>query len=73
MNTVINDLFRHATDKDIPTGVDSFHGREIQTFAQLLIQECIAKISVEQDSADQNWQCKNGVHIAHELKKHFGV
>ena len=44
-----------------------------EKLAELIIQECINKITLEQDSADQNWQCKNGVHIAHELQKHFGV
>ena len=42
-------------------------------FAQLIVRECIDKISQEQDIAEQNWQCKNGVHICHELTKHFGV
>ena len=42
-------------------------------FAQLIVEECIAKISQEQDLAEQNWLCDNGVHICHELTKHFGI
>jgi len=44
-----------------------------EKFAQLIIRKCIDKISQEQGMAEQNWQCKNGVHICHELAKHFGV
>jgi hypothetical protein len=44
-----------------------------EKFADLLIRQCIDKISQEQDIAEQNWQCKNGVHICHELTKHFAV
>ena len=42
-------------------------------FAELIVKECVDKISQEQDIAEQNWRCKNGVHICHELTKHFGV
>ena len=42
-------------------------------FAEGIVRECIDKISQEQNIAEQNWQCKNGVHICHELTKHFGV
>ena len=45
----------------------------IKKFAELIVRECIDKISQEQNIAEQNWQCKNGVHICHELTKHFGV
>jgi len=45
----------------------------LEKFAQLLIKKCIDKISQEQDIAEQNWQCKNGVHICYELTKHFGI
>jgi len=44
-----------------------------EKFAQLIVKECADKISQEQDIAEQNWQCKNGLHICHELTKHFGV
>ena len=44
-----------------------------EKFAELIVRECVDKISTEQDIAEQNWQCKNGVHICHELTKHFGV
>ena len=46
---------------------------ELEKFAELILRELIDKISQEQDIAEQNWQCKNGVHICHELTKHFGV
>ena len=46
---------------------------ELEKFVKLILRELIDKISQEQDIAEQNWQCKNGVHICHELTKHFGV
>ena len=42
-------------------------------FAELFLRELIDKISQEQDIAEQNWQCKNGVHICQKLTDHFGV
>ena len=46
---------------------------DTEKFAELIVKECVDKISQEQDIAEQNWRCKNGVHICHELTKHFGV
>ena len=46
---------------------------ELEKFAELFVRELIDKISQEQDIAEQNWQCKNGVHICHKLTEHFGV
>ena len=42
-------------------------------FAELIIRQFLDKISQEQAIAEQNWQCKNGLHICHELTKHFGI
>ena len=70
MNTRIKELLAQ-TETDISgkwISVESA-GR----FAQLIVKECIVKISQEQDLAEQNWLCDNGVHICHELTKHFGV
>lgn len=73
MNDLIERLAEQCYEHDQSwTGV----GQRIfnkEKFAELLINECIDKISKEQDLAEQNWQCKNGVHICHELTKHFGV
>lgn len=44
-----------------------------EKFAELIIRECVNKIVMEQDNADQNWSCKNGVHISWEMLDHFGV
>ena len=52
---------------------DDYARQGIEKFAQLIVRECIDKISQEQDLAEQNWLCDNGVHICHELTKHFGV
>jgi hypothetical protein len=46
---------------------------ELVGFVKLIVKECIDKISQEQDLAEQNWLCDNGVHICHELPKHFGL
>jgi len=45
----------------------------LEKFAQSIIQDILNKITLEQDCAEQNWQCKNGVHIVHELEKYLGV
>ena len=46
---------------------------QLNLFTQMIIQEVLNKITFEQASAEQNWQCKNGVHIVHELEKYFEV
>ena len=46
---------------------------ELVGFVKLIVRECIVKISQEQDLAEQNWLCDNGLHVCHELTKHFGV
>ena len=50
------------------TQVGTTRVQALTNFAELIVRECIDKIRGEQGSADQNWQCKNGVHIAWELK-----
>ena len=58
----------------VPSGFVYFHTEEtLKKFAELILWELIDKISQEQDIAEQNWQCKNGVHICHKLTEHFGV
>ncbi len=44
-----------------------------EKFAELIVRECVNKITAEQDVADQNWSCKNGKHIAWEMLDHFGI
>jgi hypothetical protein len=74
MNERIHDLAIQAKDWAYADHV-GFTAQMLfeQKFAELIIRECISKISTEQDFADQNWQCKSGIHITHELMKHFGV
>jgi len=75
MNERIKELAEQAeeyADAMVDEGSD-FHPEYTQKLAELLLKECIDKISQEQDVSEQNWQCKNGVHICHELTKHFGV
>jgi len=57
---------------DADANADWYETRD-QKFAELIVKECADKISQEQDIAEQNWQCKNGLHICHELTKHFGL
>ena len=50
---------------DMPT-------KQSAKFAELIVKECISVIVAEQDIADQNWVCKDGVHIAWTLIDHCG-
>ena len=43
----------------------------VEKFAELIIQDLLNKLSTEQELADQNWQCKDGVHIYYKLHQHF--
>jgi len=43
----------------------------LNCFAELIIQDLLNKLSTEQELADQNWQCKDGVHIYYKLHQHF--
>jgi hypothetical protein len=66
----------HANDPKVLEHSDPeplYTRQELEKFAELIVRECINKISQEQDIAEQNWQCKNGLHICHELTKHFEV
>ena len=57
-------------------GVRSIYFNEadnIQRFAELIVRECVRVIIDQQEMADQNWQCKDGIHIAYKINDHFGV
>ena len=45
----------------------------MEKFAELLIRECAKHIADQQALVETNWQCKDGIHIVHNLKKHFGI
>ena len=76
MNELIEKLFDQAKVECFKMGskpATTVGYDELERFAELIVRECIDKISQEQGIAEQNWQCKNGVHICYELTKHFGV
>lgn len=50
-----------------------YSNTQMVEFAELIIKECLVKITQEQERAEQNWQCLNGVRVVYELQKHFGV
>lgn len=78
MNERIKQLKEQARDfyllqEDLDCSIKELHELVDTKFAELILWELIDKISQEQDIAEQNWQCKNGVHICHKLTEHFGV
>lgn len=63
---------------EVTLGTNAFNSHVVtrfdtDKFAELIIRECVNKIVIEQDNAEQNWSCKNGVHIAWEMLDYFGV
>lgn len=74
---IIEELILRSTEEvwgNSPyNGSPEFEGHKVneKLLAKLIIDEVIKFISTEQDAAEQNWQCSNGVHITHQLKKKF--
>ena len=77
MNERIKELYGNALDKAVPYTWHNLDHVEVEkimkVFAELIVRECVNKIVMEQDKADRNWSCKNGVHIVWEMLDHFGV
>jgi len=73
MNKRIKEL-AHLSGIDIEKS-NTFHEfaekTRLNCFAELIIQDLLNKLSTEQGLADQNWQCKDGVHIYYKLWQHF--
>lgn len=59
--------------KELAQQAEGGCGFDTNKFAELIVRECVNKITAEQDTADQNWSCKNGKHIAWEMLDHFGI
>jgi hypothetical protein len=55
-------------------GSPEFEGYEVDAkeLIKLTVQTVLFLISAEQDKADQNWQCKDGIHISWKIMKEFG-
>jgi hypothetical protein len=56
-------------------GSPEFQGYEIdpKELVRLTVQTVLSLISIEQDKADQNWQCKDGIHISWKIMKQFDL
>lgn len=56
-------------------GSPEFLGYEIdpKELIRLTVQTVLSLISIEQDKADQNWQCKDGIHISWKIMKQFDL
>jgi hypothetical protein len=44
---------------------------DLKRFAESIINQCIELIVAEQDKAEQEWQCKDGIHIAWKIDSYF--
>lgn len=79
MNERIKELAKQAGMTDDKFGMffaineHNEDGVDLEKFVELILQECINKISDENEKVETNWQCDNGVHICWELRKHFEV
>ena len=47
----------------------SYDKEHMLQFQRDTVDACIALITKEQEHAEQNWQCKDGVHITWKLKE----
>jgi hypothetical protein len=56
-------------------GNPEFVGYKLDTkeLVRLTVQSVLSLISNEQEKADQNWQCKDGIHISWKIMKEFGL
>jgi hypothetical protein len=74
MNKVIEDLISEAQVEVMGNnpfnGSPEFLGYEIDSkeLIKLTVQTVLFLISAEQDKAEQNWQCKDGIHISWKIK-----
>jgi hypothetical protein len=78
MNKLVLDLYRRA---HVPsTAIDPSNNMPYETtqfsadrFAELIVRECSALITAENEKVDGNWQCKDGKHIVWKIEELFGV
>jgi|GEM_PF-1520562 len=63
---------KNATGEYINPNMED-HWQTFQEGFEAAITECLKVISEEQDLAENNWQCKNGVHIWHKIRDFNGV
>lgn len=74
MNKVIEDLINEAQEEvwgnNPHNGSPEFEGYTVkpELLVKLTIEKVLSIIAIEQDKADQNWQCKDGIHISWKIK-----
>ena len=81
MNERIKQLAEQAGYKDLPTVRLAFQGFDKERFAELIIQECIDKITTYDlvPGHSAKWEDIYDIHtrllqdLGEELKEHFGV
>ena len=75
MNELLEVLLQEATDIADAEELNflDYDDRVTQVFAGLIVKEMLDTISAEQDKAEQNWQCEDGIHITHKLKSMFEI
>lgn len=77
MNGRIRQLAEQASLYALPGNssmlFENYHKQYTEKFAELIVRECVKHITDQQDLAETNWQCKDGIHIVYSLAEHFGV
>ena len=74
MNKIIDELIGECAEEVFRNnpynGSVEFDGYTVnpELLVKLTIEKVLALISFEQDKADQNWQCKDGIHITWKIK-----
>jgi hypothetical protein len=74
MNKVIEDLISEAQEEVWGTnphnGSPEFEGYTVdpELLVKLTIKKVLSLIAIEQDKAEQNWQCKDGIHISWKIQ-----
>ena len=74
MNKVIEDLINEAQGEvwgnNPHNGSPEFEGYTVdpELLVKFTIMRVLSLIAEEQDKAEQNWRCKDGVHISWKIK-----
>lgn len=74
MNKVIEQLISEAQEEvwgnNPYNGSPEFKGYTVdpEQLVKLTIKKVLSLIAIEQDNADQNWHCNDGVHISRKIQ-----
>jgi hypothetical protein len=75
IDSLISEAQIEITGNNPYNGSPEFEGYEVDAkeLVRLTVQTVLSLIAIEQDKADQNWVCKDGVHISWKIMKEFGL